>query len=102
MADLEDKPLPVFGAYWIKETDYAALRTVFDDGNKMPRTWTEWLMIAEETEKGLKAYGHVVERVYIDPITFSDWCAAHGTTTGRQGRKLLVAAAVTAKYGDQT
>jgi hypothetical protein len=25
---------------------------------------------------GLKAYGHVVMRVRIDPDTFPDWCAA--------------------------
>jgi len=36
-----------------------------------------------------------VLRVRIDPATFPIWCAAHGTTTGRQGRKLFVAAAVT-------
>ena len=29
----------------------------------MPRTWKEWLKIAEEMEQGLKAYGHVVMRV---------------------------------------
>jgi hypothetical protein len=102
MARSEENPLPAVGAYWIKETDYAALLTIFDGGNKMPRTWIEWLKIAEEMEKGLKAYGHVVERVYIDPNTFSAWCAAHGTTTGRPGRKLFVVAAVAEKYGNQT
>jgi hypothetical protein len=102
MVGSEDKPLPAVGAFWIKEEDYPALQEILDDGNKMPRTWGEWLKIAEEMEKGLKAYGHVVERVYIDPNTFSAWCAAHGTTPGRQGRKLFVAAAVAEKYGDQT
>jgi hypothetical protein len=101
MSDQDDGPLPAVGAYWIKEADYPALCKIFDDGNKMPRSWTEWLKIAEEMEKGLKAYGHVVERVVIDPATFPAWCAAHGTTPGRQGRKLFVAAAVAEKYGDQ-
>lgn len=102
MAISEEKSLPAVGAYWIKEEDYPALQRIFEDGKKMPRTWREWLKVAEEMEKGLKAYGHVVERVYIDPKTFSLWCAAHGTITGRQGRKLFVAAAVAEKYGDQT
>ena len=33
-----------------------------------------WRKIAEEMESGLKAYGHVVMRVRIDPNTFPD-CA---------------------------
>ena len=64
-------------------------------------TWKEWLKIAEEMERGLKAYGHVVMRVHIDPNTFPDWCAAHGTSPGREGRKRFVAAAVTERYGNQ-
>jgi hypothetical protein len=97
----DDKPLPAVGAYWIDEVDYPATLKVSDDGNTMPRTWKEWLKIAEEMEKGLKAYGHPVLRVRIDPATFPDWCTAHGTTPGRQGRKMFVAAAVTERYGEQ-
>ena len=102
MTSSEDRPLPGVGVYWIKEDDYPALLTVFDDGNKMPPTWNEWLKMAEEMERGLKAYGHPVMRVRIEPSTFPDWCAAHGTTPGREGRKRFVAAAVTERYGDQT
>jgi hypothetical protein len=40
-------------------------------------------------------------RVTIDPATFADWCTAHGTSPGREGRKKFVAAAVTERYGDQ-
>ena len=96
------KPLPAVGAYWIEEADYPALLKIFADGDTMPRSWKEWLKMAEEMEKGLKAYGHPVMRVRIDPATFPAWCAAHGTTPGRQGRKMFVAAAVLERYGDQT
>jgi hypothetical protein len=102
MTSSEDRPLAAVGVYWIKEDDYPALLTVFDDGNKMPPTWNEWLKMAEEMERGLKAYGHPVMRVRIEPSTFPDWCAAHGTTPGREGRKRFVAAAVMERYGDQT
>ena len=101
MPHSEDKPLPAVGAYWIEETDYPALLKIFDDGNTMPRTWAEWLKIAEEMEKGLKAYGHPVMRVRIDPATFPAWCAAHATTPGRQGRRMFIAEAVLERYGDQ-
>ena len=102
MTDQEDRPPPAVGAYWIKEEDYPALLAIFDDGPRMPRTWKEWLTMAEEMEKGLKAYGHVVLRVPIDPKTFPDWCAAHDTTPGREGRKRFVADAVFERFGDQT
>jgi len=101
MSNSDEKPLRAVGAYWLDEADYPAAQKLFDDGNTLPRTWQEWLKIAEEMEKGLKAYGHPVMRVRIDPNTFAAGCAAHGTTAGRQGRKLFVAAAVKERYGEQ-
>ena len=80
MTNSEANPPPAVGAYWIKEEDYPALL---------------------QLEQGLKAYGHVVLRVYIDPTTFPDWCAAHGTSPGSAGRRKFVAAAVTERYGRQ-
>lgn len=102
MTNLQDRPPPVVGAYWISEEDYPVLLMVFDDGNKMPGTWKEWLKIAEEMEQGLKAYGHVVMRVHIDPDTFSDWCATHGTSPSVEGRKRFVTAVVKERYGNQS
>jgi hypothetical protein len=65
MTDIEDRSPPAIGAYWIKEEDYAALLSIFPDGNKMPPAWKDWLKIAEEMKRGLEAYGHVAMRVYI-------------------------------------
>ena len=67
MPNSDDKSLPAVGAYWIDEVDYPAALKIFDDGNLMPRTWIEWRKIAEEMEKGLKAYTHPVMCVRIDP-----------------------------------
>jgi hypothetical protein len=101
MTNSDEKPLRAVGAFWIEEADYPAALRVFDDGDSLPRNWSEWLKMAEEMEKGLKAYGHPVMRVRIDPATFPGWCAAHGTTPGRQGRRMFVAEAVRDRYGDQ-
>ena len=101
MTSADDKPLRAVGVYWIEEPDYPAALRLFEDGNKLPRTWTEWRKMAEEMEKGLKAYGHPVLRVRIDPVPFADWCAAHGTTPGRAGRKVFIAEAVKERYGEQ-
>ena len=102
MIDSDETPLPAVGAYWLEEADYPTAKQVFEDGGTLPPTWKEWLRMAEEMEKGLKAYGHPVMRVRIDPATFVEWCAAHGTTPGRQGRKAFVAAAIFDRYGDQS
>jgi hypothetical protein len=101
MTSLEDGRLPAVGVYWIDEADYPAVLKIFDDGHKMPPAWKEWLKMAEEMERGLKAYGHPVMRVRIDPDTFPNWCAAQGTSPGREGRKRFIAAAVYDRYGDQ-
>jgi hypothetical protein len=101
MLPSSDKPLPAVGVYWIEEADYAAALKMFDDGNTLPRSWAEWRRNAEEMKKGLEAYGHLVMKVRIDPKTFAAWCAAHGTTPGRQGRKMFVAEAVKERYGEQ-
>ena len=101
MTNSEERSPPAVGVYWINEGDYPALLKIFPDGNRMPRTWAEWLKIAEEMESGLKAYGHVVMRVHINPNTFPDWCAAHCTSPGSEGRKWFVAEAVNERYGKQ-
>ena len=101
MTSSEDRPPPAVGAYWIEEEHYPALLLLFDDGDKLPPSWKEWLKMAEEMERGLKAYGHVVMRVRIDPNTYLAWCTAHDVSPGSEGRKRFVAAAVTDRYGIQ-
>lgn len=101
MTKPKDRSPPAIGVYWIDRSDYPVLLKIFVDGNRLPRTWEEWLKIAEEMESGLKAYGHAVMRVRIDPNTFPDWCTAHGTRPNSEGRKRFVATAVTERYGNQ-
>src|SRR3979490_2781997 len=101
MTNSEANPPPAVGAYWIKEEDYPALLQLFDDGDKMPSSWKEWLKVAQEMEQGLKAYGQVVLLVSVAAATFLDWCAAHSTNPGSAGRRKFVAAAVSERYGPQ-
>jgi hypothetical protein len=97
----ENVPPPAVGVYWIDEEDYPTIRELFEDGNKMPLTWQEWLKMAEEMKRGLESYGHVVMRVRVDPHVFSEWCAVQGIGPSREARKRFVAAAVKERYGDQ-
>jgi hypothetical protein len=100
MTGQEEQPLPPVGVFWIRESEYAAVRKILQDGDRLPATWIEWEKMAKEMKLGLEAYGHIVDRVYIDPIQFPKWCADQGTTTGRQGRKMFVAAAIKEKFGN--
>ena len=52
MTNSEDRPPPAVGAYWIKEEDYPVLLQLFDDGDKMPPSWKEWLKMAEDWSRG--------------------------------------------------
>ena len=99
-------PLRVIGLTWFREEDYPALLRVFQDGDKMPRTWKEWLKNAEDMEQKAKAQaaaqGAVTERVYIDPDTFPDWCARNGVQPDREGRHKFVAHSTAPKYMNQS
>jgi hypothetical protein len=101
MSTKEDAPPPAVGVYWIEEADYPALREIFEDGDKLPPAWKEWLKMAEEMKRGLESYGHPVMRVRIDPKIFLEYCAAQGTGPGREARKRFVAEAVKERYGEQ-
>ena len=56
MLPSEEKPLPGVGVYWIEEADYPALLKIFDDAATLPPAWAQWRKMAEEMEKGLKAF----------------------------------------------
>lgn len=53
---LTDPRLRAIGISWFAEEDYAAIRSISEDGHKMPGTWKEWLKGAEEMEQ--KARSH--------------------------------------------
>ena len=98
MTKLSDYNARAVGIAWLRKEDYAALIDIFEDGNVFD-SWKQWEQRAEEMEKKFKADGYVVERVYIDPDTFPDWCSQHGLTTGRDGRSEFAASVVAEKYG---
>jgi hypothetical protein len=54
----------------------------------------------QRNESWAQSLRHIMDRVYIDPIQFPKWCADQGTMTGRQGRKMFVAAAMKEKFGN--
>ncbi len=95
-------PIRVVGLAWFREEDYPSLLAIFEDADKMPRSWKEWLKGAEQTEQRAKALGQATERVYIDPDTFPDWCRHAGVGVDREGRHKFIATTLASKYRNQS
>jgi hypothetical protein len=99
MPDISDYHARAAGIAWIRKEDYAACRAVFEDGDEFFPTWEQWEQSAKKSEQEIKAQGYIVERAYIDPDTFADWCQSNEVPTSRQGRSRFAAAFVAKKYG---
>ncbi len=99
MTKLSDYNARAVGIAWIRKEDYLAALAVFEDGNNLPRTWERWEQSAKGMEAKFKADGYIVERVYIDPETFPDWCRNNGVGVNSKGRIKFAASTVGGKYG---
>lgn len=99
MTKISDYKPRAVGIAWIREEDYNACLAVFEDGNTYSPSWKQWNERAEKAEAELKGQGLIVERVYIDPDTFADWCRANGVNAGREGRGHFATDFVDKKYG---
>ena len=76
----------VIGIPWFSRDDFARLRAMFTDGDKLHRTYDEWLTAAKKTRHSIMAQGTRVVRAKIDPDTFPAWCAANGHDLDAKGR----------------
>jgi len=92
---------PSIGLAWFREQDYPALLAIFEDADKMHRTWEDWVKSAEETEQRLEATGQIIDRVYIYPKSFPGWCAQERVGVNREGRHKYVASVMAEKYRNQ-
>jgi hypothetical protein len=99
MTNISDYNARAVGIAWIRKEDYTTCRAIFEDGNKFFPTWDEWEQSAKKSEEEFKTQGYIVERAYIDPDTFADWCRKEGVGTGSNGRRRFAADFVGKKYG---
>jgi hypothetical protein len=63
---------------WYRREDYEAIRAIMIDSEELPDTYDKWFYQAEKTAKHLKRCGLLVERVYLNPHEFPDWCKTKG------------------------
>jgi hypothetical protein len=53
-------------------------------------------------EERAKAQGYRIQRVYIDPDSFADWCLCEGMSTDSEGRQKFALDVVAAKYASKS
>ena len=71
---------------WYKEEHYKELLELFPDRDRMPRTYQDWLVRAEELVRSIQAEGDTVVKVFIDPVTFPEWCRKKGVEPDAEAR----------------
>lgn len=74
------------GIPWYRKEDYVRLKNLFIDGHDLPLTFDEWQQQAQDLFDGLKSKGHIVEKVYIEPDPFTDWCLRRGLDINANAR----------------
>jgi len=90
----------VIGIAWYKSQDYETLKRLFIDGDNLPTTYGEWLQSAERVVNQLRRDGHAFQKVYIDPETFSAWCAARDLELDANARTRFSAESVSGRHGN--
>ncbi len=96
---IDPRDYRAIGLPWFRKEDYPALLIAFEDRNDRASTWEQWEKIAEEAEESYKAQGLIVERVYIDPDTFPDWCSKNGFRVDSDATVKFALESAFKKYG---
>lgn len=76
----------VIGMAWYKPENFARLMAMFEDSNKLHRTYKEWVRDAERRKKEVEVPGVRVVCVDIDPDQFPEWCKTNGMKLNAEAR----------------
>jgi hypothetical protein len=68
----------VVGIVWYRREDWPALGRLFVDAEELDDSYDDWLAQAESTFRQLESQGLIVEKVYMHPVVFADWCRERG------------------------
>ena len=83
---------------WYREEDYLEIRKIMSDGSRFPNGFQKWLDRSNRAVDRLLREGHIIERVYIDPDTFSDWCGRNGLELDSHARQKFAVTVAADKY----
>jgi hypothetical protein len=87
------------GILRVREQDYPDFLSICEDADWLPATWQRFAEFTEKAERSDKAQGYIVERAYIDPLTFPDWCRSQGLRVNAHARRTF-AASIAEKRSD--
>jgi hypothetical protein len=59
---------------WYRAEDYARLRDLMEDADRLPHSYEAWRIAAEQVEGEVTRSGIAVVRVVIAPDEFVAWC----------------------------
>lgn len=82
---------------WYREEHWESLKSIFADGDNLPKTYQDWLARAEEMQAQIQASGDAVVKVFIDPETFPKWCEEKGLPMDGEARSQLAIEVAQAK-----
>jgi hypothetical protein len=74
---------------WYKEEHWDILIAMFSDADLLPKSYSDWLVRAEEKKKEVQDDGDIVIKVFIDPETFPEWCKKKGLPMDAEARSQL-------------
>ena len=81
------------------KTTTGLIKAMFKDGEKLPDTYEDWLAKAQITILTLAKDRLRVEKSYIDPETFPQWCVEKGLEMDASSRTHYAAELARAKHG---
>ena len=85
---------------WYKEEHWDTLIKLFTDSHLLPKSYSDWLLRAEEMVKKVEASGDLVMKVFIDPETFPAWCKEKGKEMDMHARtELAIEVATQQNFG---
>jgi hypothetical protein len=85
-------------AAWYRREDYKRIRTIMDDGSRMPATFNEWEQVATGQLAQAAKAGVTIQPVILRPNEFLAYCAANNLHhRGSKERVMFAIARGTAK-----
>ena len=86
------------GIAWYRPEQYERIRSIMIDGANLSASYEKWLQGAEQGIKTMTEQGWIVERIYIEPDAFIEWCKSRSLNVDSHARQTFVIEAINAKY----
>jgi hypothetical protein len=92
------QPTEIIAMTWYRSEDWDQLLAIFEDAHRLPASHAQWLQRADAQCRQYENSGTVVEKVNIDPKTFSVWCRQRSIKIDAEARTRYANEFVAGKY----